>query len=56
MDDGMVEVGYLGVPSILATIEDIRSRVLNATEMHLLESEGHIVIVHLNGRKNVIVK
>lgn len=55
MDNGMVEVQYLG-SSLTATIEDVRERVLSATEMHLLQSEGHIVIVHLNGRKNVIVK
>lgn len=55
MDAGMVEVQYLG-STITATIEDVREKVLSATEMYLLESQGHIVVVHMNGRKNVIVK
>lgn len=56
MDNGMVEVGYLGVPAISADIKDLMDRVLDKTEIHLLKTEGHIVVVHMNGRKNVIVK
>jgi hypothetical protein len=54
MDDGMVEIGYIG-SIIHATVEDVNA-LLDPTERHLLKSEGHIVVVHMNGRKNVIVK
>jgi hypothetical protein len=54
MDNGMVEIGYIG-QTIKATVEDV-CLILDKTEAHLLKTEGHIVVVHMNGRKNVIVK
>lgn len=54
MDNGLVEVGYL-CSVIHATVEDV-NEILDPTEKHLLKTEGHIVVVHMNGKKNVIVK